>query len=550
MKRGAVLALALVALPASSWADDEDDDDLSTDALGDQKGSDRVSAKEAELDRSRANVFEKERFFIDKIDSESTEDSTLFQGNLTSSTLLYSESGGTLKGSAGQAGAGSNSPFSRMFSDLRLQLDARHIRGGRWQARFDVRGRVTNDPADRSATSVSDNTRVQAGFTGDNEAEIKELWITRPGDRIDVFLGRQFVPDLGAVKIDGLRLDYAKSDRVTLLGFVGAYPVRGSRSIDTDYPVLRRNDGSDLGRTPPIAAGAGAAYRTALSYGSFGAGTVAPLKAERPRIFLTASGYTRNSSTLDLYHLALVDVVSESGFAVNNLSGGVNFRPSPALHLTASVNHVDTETLNVQAKAFLETPDAIGVRNDTAVRRVSSTQIRGGVSVALGQLQQLEVSVGLAGRYRPEVDVGGAKFQEATSIDVTGQIVHRNLLSSRIGADFIRSFSLGDVAARSLFLTYRGFLSREFRQGRGSWEAEVAYSSTKDDNVMGLLLGTSATKTVSFAGNVYYRLRTSLFVMGSAAVGRLQLDTLEGTTVLEDPAVLSLTGYFRLGYRF
>lgn len=178
MKHVALLSLALVALPATAWADDEDDDDLSTDALGDQKGSDRVSAKEAEVDRSRANVFEKERFFIDKIDSASTEERTLFQGNLTSSTLVYTESGGTAGGTAGMKGAGSNSPFNRMFTDLRLQLDARHIRGGRWQARFDVRGRVTNDPADRSATSVSDNTRVQAGFTGDNEAEIKELWIT------------------------------------------------------------------------------------------------------------------------------------------------------------------------------------------------------------------------------------------------------------------------------------------------------------------------------------------------------------------------------------
>ncbi|MEZ4358903.1 MAG: hypothetical protein R3B48_01900 [Kofleriaceae bacterium] len=552
MKAMTRIGWALLALLVSATsARAEDEDDLSTDALGDQKGSDRVSAEDAQVDRSRANVFEKERFFIDKIDSAATEDATLFQGNFISSTFLYSESGDKAAGGTGVGvgGAGSNSQFSRLFTDLRFQLDARHIKGGRWQARVDARGRLTSDPEDGSASATAD-TRIQSGLTGTSEAELKELWLTRPGDRYDIFLGRQFIPDLGAVKIDGIRIDYAKSDRVTVLGFAGAYPVRGSRTIGTDYPVLKDSVGNSLGRTPPVAGGLGAAYRTTLSYGSFGGGTIAPLKGEIPRVFVTANGYTRTGPKLDLYHFALIDVVSEGGFSINNLSAGLNVRPSPALRLTASVNHVDTETLAVQARAFLENPDDASTRNDSELRRVASTQAHAGLSASVGQLQQLEVSVGLTGRYRPEVTAGTNTFQASKNLDVLGQIVHRNLLSSRIGLDAIRSFGLGGTSTRSTFLTLRVFMSREFRQGRGSWEGELAYSNTKDESSEMFAFGKSKTSTISAAGTVYYRLRTSLFAMASAGFGRFALSTVATGTNTSDPAVSSLTGFLRLAYRF
>lgn len=562
-------ALALTSSPAVAQ---EEDDDTSTDSLGDQKGSDRVSASESKVDRSNANFFEKERFFIDKIDTPDTEEKTLFQGNIISSTFFYNESGSTLKTADAAGGTASNSQFSRLFTDLRLQLDARHIKGGRWLGRVDVRGRAALDPEESTkiAYQSDSNTRIQSGLTGESELEAKELWLARPGDRADVFIGRQTIPDLGAVKIDGIRIDYAKSDRVTVLGFAGAYPLRGSRSIETDYPVLRRS-GKELGRTPPIAAGLGAAYRTQLSYGSLGGGAIAPLKGEKPRIFVTSTGYLRTSPKLDLYHFGLIDLVSEGGFAINNLSAGLNYRPTPALRATASVNHVDTETLEVQARTFLEPTDASFVRNDTAVRRISSTQVQGGLSAGLGRNQQVEVSVAVSGRYRPDVTVnyngiGGTTpmsytFTESKTADVLAQLVHRNLLSSRIGIDLIRSFSLGDTSARSDYLTLRAFLSREFRQGRGSWDGEVAYSNSSDDtaadNAMAqVYFGKSKTSTISAAGTVYYRLKTSWFLMGSVGLGRFSLETISRTAgtpapvKVTDPGVTSISMFARLAYRF
>jgi hypothetical protein len=220
----------------------------------------------------------------------------------------------------------------------------------------------------------------------------------------------------------------------------------------------------------------------------------------------------------------------------------------------------------VQARTFLEPTDANVARNDVEVRRISSTQVQGGLSASLGRAQQLEASVQVAGRYRPELSVpngtnAGAPLtytlKSASSIDVWGQLVHRNLLRSRIGVDGIRSYSLGDTAARSTFFSYRLFLSREFRQGRGTWEGEVAYSATKDEVADDAVLsyGKAKSSTLSAAGNVFYRLKTSWFVMGSLGLGRFAVESIGRSTTtmrisLKDPPVTSISAFVRLAYRF
>jgi hypothetical protein len=182
----------------------------------------------------KSNLFEKDRFFVDKVDSKKTAKQTLIQGSLTSTSFAYRESGGELANGDGTASA---SPFTRLFTDLRLQTDFRHIGGGKWDARADLRGRYTANPGQNSAGNYTpaNDSSSQSGFLGDNELEIRELWLTRSGKRTDLTFGRQFVADLAGVKFDGLRFDYASSERFTLLGFGGLYPIRGSRSVTSDY---------------------------------------------------------------------------------------------------------------------------------------------------------------------------------------------------------------------------------------------------------------------------------------------------------------------------
>ena len=169
--------------------------------------------------------FQKDRFFVDKVDSKKTEKGTLVQGSLASSSFAYRESGGAYGEDEGNSG----SRLSRYFTDLRLQTDFRHIGGGKWEARIDGRSRFVNspDPAPRMFGSAGSDVNVQSGFLGKNEYEVREAWIVRSGKRSDVFLGRQFVTDLAAVKFDGMRIDYASSEQLTLLTFGGLFPIRG-----------------------------------------------------------------------------------------------------------------------------------------------------------------------------------------------------------------------------------------------------------------------------------------------------------------------------------
>ena len=151
----------------------------------------------------KENVFERDRFFVDKTDTTKTEKGTLVQGSITSTSFGYHEAGGTLAVPTGStAVVPSASQFNRLFTDLRLQTDLRHLSAGRWDARVDVRGRVVTDPGIvTTGFTPASNSTVQSGFLGKNELEVKELWLLRNGARSDLFFGRQFIPEIGRAHV-------------------------------------------------------------------------------------------------------------------------------------------------------------------------------------------------------------------------------------------------------------------------------------------------------------------------------------------------------------
>ncbi|MDQ3364806.1 MAG: hypothetical protein M3680_05195 [Myxococcota bacterium] len=593
-----LVGLATAGLPSAAWAqsaDDEEESDEDADADADENEGAAKPVAPTEFKKQDlrghaveadkiSNPFQKDRFFVDKVDDEKTADKTLIQGSLQWSNFVYRESSGSLGMDQGDAA----SRFGRYFTDLRLQTDFRHIAGGRWDARIDVRGRLVTNPEDRVLTPDAgsvDDTRIQSGFNGLNEAEVREAWIVRSGKRSDVFFGRQFVPDLGAIKIDGLRIDYAQSEKLTLLGFGGLYPLRGSRSITTDYPELQRNDQGRVAAASRLVAagGFGAAYRTPNAHGALGGVALVPL-SERPRVYVTSNGYYRTGQTLDLYHYSIIDLIGSAGFALTNLSAGANYKPSQRLRLTASFNRVDTETLNVHAGAFLKNPvvddggepvasptmGVTKVQNETflQLKRISTNAARASVSAGLGELQRFEITVASAFRYRPDLtlttpdNTSSVALGAAKSIDVYGQIMdRRSLLELRTGIDVTKSFGVGSIAfQRSEWLTARLFAAREIGAGKGEWEAEASYSTSVDrpggSGCTGMVtspancFGTSKAKILGGGLNVYYRLRGNLFGLGSLAVSRMNLDRVEGMTVTADPAITSVTAFLRVAYRF
>src|SRR5262249_30179178 len=84
---------------------------------------------------------EADRFFAETVESKEALQSTTYDGSFTSTTFYYRESGG-LAPPVGGTAPFSASPVDRIFTDLRTQLDARHISGSRMDFRADVRGRL------------------------------------------------------------------------------------------------------------------------------------------------------------------------------------------------------------------------------------------------------------------------------------------------------------------------------------------------------------------------------------------------------------------------
>lgn len=517
------------------------------------------------------NEFERDRFFVDKIDTPATEGGTLIQGSLTSSSLAYIEKGGDYPPAvATNQSPGSNSAaYSRYFTDLRLQTDFRHIGGSRWEARIDARARVVNSPtAPTEPLPAAPNGHVQSGLTGQNEYEVRELWLIRNGERTDFVLGRQFIADLAAVKIDGLRFDYASSKQLTFLGFAGLYPLRGSRSITTDYIALKNPADPTQSAGKFVGAGGfGAAYRTPLAYGAFGGVALVPFEKEQPRVFATANGYYRPNPLLDIYHYALIDVVSSYGAQITNLTAGLNYKPHQRLRMTASVNHVDTDSLNIQAAAFYDSPQSNPVvQNEIALQRLSTSSARASISAGLGHLQRFELTAAMGFRYRPSFALntytaaGGTpltyQLDAAKSVDVYGSILDRNsIFDARIGIDAMQSYGVGAVAfQRNEMFSVRGFVGHALG-GRGEWEAEVSYTKTKDSGLTATCgagtvptcFGQSNGTVLSGGGALYYRASRDWFFIGQAYVSRTNLTS---GMLAADPAITGLTGYLRIAYRF
>jgi hypothetical protein len=592
MRTPALAAFVLVqlAVPAAAVADDDDEEEEEDDEGEDEgKSKPSSSAKSSSsskpfkkqnltghaIDDKAENEFEKDRFFVDKVDTKQSAKSTLVQGALTSTTFGYREAGGTI--APVDAGVPSNSPFSRVFTDLRLQTDFRHIAGGSWDARIDTRGRFVADPGSQTPNyTPATNSSSQSGLLGENELEIRELWIARSGKRTDVFLGRQFIPDLAGIKFDGVRFDYAQSSKFTLLGFGGLFPLRGSRSITTDYIPLKSQPDSmtgiraDAGRLTG-AGGFGAAYRTPNAYGSFGGVALVPFDAEQPRIFGTSTGYWRYGPKVDFYHFAVLDLLGSAGLQLTNLSAGLNYKPDQRLRGTLSFHRVDTETLNVQAQAFLNDPDlnANIIQNEAFISRIAQNQARASLSAGLGPLQRFELTVAASYRYRDAFTLVSpvvnnpvrVSLPPGKSIEIYGGLLDRRSFKNlRLGVDGTRIFRVGDVAfQRTSALALRGYVARELASGKGEWEAEVAYTNTKDDlagvtcNAASMLdscFGAAKAGILSMGGNLYYRVNRNWFAMGNLFLNRYNITSFDGMMASVDPTVYGVSGFGRVARRF
>lgn len=517
-----------------------------------------------------------DRFFADPTTPEDDSktkrksDEAEYRGSLTSTTFGYRETGSVSQPLPGATvGAENASPIDRLFTDLRAQVNGKHVSGKEWNVRFDARVRLTP------------KKKFQSGTFGGNEYDAREIYLLRKGKQTDFKLGRQFVTELAAVKVDGLRFDYRSSPHFSYIGFAGAYPRRGSRSITEDYPTLPDGPMGEPGKQLlPLTAGLGGAYQHGNYYGSLGvvgiyanADDQATASPEPARVFATARGYWRQSNTLDIYHFAVVDLQGAAGFGVTNLSLGLNYKPAPSVRLTASVNRVDTETLNVTAQTKLEEPatlagDANLVQNNLDVRRISSQSARAGISTALKD-RRFEISVFGAVRERPEItlqpnmDGTPITISALQSAEVTLRAVDRRSYKGiRFSASFTSIFGIND-APNANFADVNVFSlggSREIADGKGELEIDTQYVASRDKDATRMdacaaldptsCFGTSAVSTIWAGGLLYYRFAPNWMGVFAVRVGTQSLTTGVGGMEQSQPDVLMTSGFARLAYRF
>ncbi len=565
------------AAAAAAAADDDDDDDGDDYEDGEQD-DDGEDGEQGGTNASDADDAQDPPFFADSEDAKEQarvakkrgrrrKHKTRYKGSFTSTTFAFRETAAVavpLMG--GGVGTENAAVLDRVFTDMRAQVDAKNLGGaGRWHGRLDTRVRLTGDG------------RFQSGNTGGREYDAREIYVRRDGAKTEFRLGRQFVPELAAIKIDGLRFTHKSSPTFSYVGFAGLYPARGSRSIEDDYPTAvpdPMNPTATSKRVMPFAGGLGGSYRHQRYYGSFGAVGIVPRATElqtgtleKPRAYVSANGYYRRSNELDVYHFVVLDLTGAAGAALTNLSLGLNYRPSLGIRVTASINRVDTETLNVIAQTRLEDPDPdvnTLVQNNVAVTRIASESARVGVSTSLKE-RRFEVSASGTLRRRPEIRVErGDTTQVTIAAAEAGEITltardRRSYRGAQIGASVTSMFGIGDANLnRSDTTIARVFGSKEIRGGKGEVELDATYLSSKDDdreqvcNVGDLLTcyGTSLSRVLSVGALLFYRVKRDWFVVASLSIGSQRLTVRDGANEVRQPSILMITGFLRAAYRF
>jgi len=527
-------------------------------------------------------------FFVEE--GQEDRDRTAYDGSLTSTSFYYSEFG-----SAGDPinqvdpnapGLNNASPIDRVFTDLRAQLDAKHIAGSHIDFRADLRGRLTTTYFEAQTTNtdaegnpVKSEIPYQSGQFDGNEGEVRELYLIRRGSEFDVGFGRQFSLELAATKFDGLKVERRNSKQWKTIIFAGAYPWRGSRDVRDDYPVDPDNDPDTIGNQPkrivPLAGGLGTAYRYERAYGAFGVVGIFPLAnddttdtLEKPRVFATANGYWRQSATVDIYHYTVVDATGAAGAGLTNLTLGTNWQPSTALRLYAQVSHIDTETLNVQAQLKLDNPDLVGlgfIQNNIEVSRIAQDSARVGLSGSIKQ--RFEISVSGTVRRRPELavrtsdDMETVIFPEAQAADITVGVVDRQSYKDmRIGLSGTRTFGVGNATLyRSKSTVVRADATKPLQDGKAEVVGDLTVIASSDDNIGTICTLTDpdtcygASRMLSVGAGLlgFYRFKPDWFIIGSGSLARQVLTTTVATdmTIAQQP-IYTAALLLRLAYRF
>ncbi len=319
--------------------------------------------------------------------SQQDVDETTYTGRVFISGMYYAESA-----SATPAGSQDAAPGKLLYTDIRGFLKADHIQGGKWQGVGDLRLRVASNGAQEfpmMQTGMAAGSTAR-GWLGGNEYQLREGYVLRRGDKVDLALGRQVLLDVDAIRIDGLRAVYRKSDAWELGAFAGLYPNPFSRTIDDDYKPADANKRTIT--EMPVAGGAWAGYRYNRVYGALGLAAVdyrdkpdPAIPADPLRTFVSSQGYFRVKTGVDVFHYGVLDLTGPAKQQLMNLQVGLHWRAKPRVLIEAGVSRMSTYAIAIYVRDILQPigatpPPAGSIVNNLVLARMGADEARVGAT--------------------------------------------------------------------------------------------------------------------------------------------------------------------------
>jgi hypothetical protein len=405
------------------------------------------------------------------------------EGRLSLTGMILSESQDT--GAANPSDA-ANTLLG--YSDLRAVLAGRNLAGG---AEFfgDFRLRLSGDFSQADAITGNLPSVVTRGYDGQREYDLRQAWIGRRGDKIDLAFGRIVEREADALRIDGARLTwrFAPGWRASVFG--GLFPNPFSRSLTDDYvsaTALAGAVGASVQYDYPRLWGSASVVGTLLG-GPDDGGPILPTspnglsEKEAARVYLTWTNFVRFTSWLDLFHDFVFDVAGSGGAQVTRADLSLNGHFS-RLHVAAGYGHysslaVEMYLLNLLADRRTFLPGTI--ENNLIVQRTARDE--GRLRADVNPIGHLNVYGDARLRRRalvsPTDDPNFASVQPSTAWDLTlGLRSLGDLKGLRLGAAFTE---ITDFRAETRLVSVDA--GRDFLDGKAAIDLGFVWEGVHDN---------------------------------------------------------------------
>jgi hypothetical protein len=388
-----------------------------------------------------------------------------------------------------------SSPYSLAYDDLRAIIDARRLPGS-FDLHLDMRVRMTGGYSTDTMTQGA-NQLTARGYDGGREYDLREAYVRRRGEKVDFALGRMFVIEADALKLDGARLWWRMSKHWDGSIYAGAYMDPFSRSLLDDYKAgFAFAGGVDTTYTydkiwgsVSVTAGYlggkddGGPLPSSIIDPTSAAPVTGNPKTETLRTWITWTDYVRLVSWLDIFTDLVLDVSGANGVQLTRLDTLATARAGKHLTFHVGYDHLSSFAIEMWLTRFLASRvDHVAntIENNLVVNRTSRDVVHGDVDLTFGGL-----SIWGEGRFRkrafqdpaddPQFAQAGAQ-PAGLAYDATLGLRERGTLAGLRPS--LWGMYLSDYRSKS-YIVGLG-LGRNFLDDRLNFDLSFLYAQTKD----------------------------------------------------------------------